>query len=92
MGAVSSLRIVELPDLPVKYYFSDWRDAGGTLEQFRELTEAAPAIDAAALSELRARWRLDEEPQHQARAEAADDWPKPEPIQSELPPVKAFSE
>jgi putative DNA primase/helicase len=26
------------------------------------------------------------------RAEAADDWPKPEPIQSELPPVEAFCE
>ena len=31
-------------------------------------------------------------PRHQARAEAADDWPKLEPIQSELPSVQAFSE
>ncbi len=28
----------------------------------------------------------------QERAEAANDWPNPEPIQSELPPVESFSE
>ena len=93
MSVAASVRIVELPGLPAKGDVTDWRDAGGTFEQFRELTEAAAPMDAAALSELRARWGLaDEEPRHQARAEAADDWPKPEPIQSELPPVEAFSE
>ena len=94
LSVAASVRIVELPGLPAKGDVTDWRDAGGTFEQFRELTEAAAPMDAAALSELRARWGLaDEEPHHQAaRAEAADDWPKPEPIQSELPPVQAFSE
>ena len=29
---------------------------------------------------------------HTARAEAADGWPRPEPVQSELPPVQLFSE
>lgn len=29
---------------------------------------------------------------HTARAEAADGWPRPEPVQSELPPVQPFSE
>ena len=29
---------------------------------------------------------------HTARAEAADGWPRPEPVQSELPPVRPFSE
>ena len=93
LSVAASVRIVELPGLPAKGDVTDWRDAGGTFERFRELTEAAAPMDAAALSELRARWGLaDEEPRHQARAEAADEWPKPEPIQSELPPVEAFSE
>ena len=93
LSVAASVRIVELPGLPAKGDVTDWRDAGGTFEQFRELTEAAAPMDAAALSELRARWGLaDEEPRQPARAEAADDWPKLEPIQSELPPVQAFSE
>jgi putative DNA primase/helicase len=93
LSAAASVRIVELPGLLAKGDVTDWRDAGGTFERFRELTDAAAPMDAAALSELRARWGLvEDEPRHQARAEMADDWPKPEPIQSELPPVEAFSE
>jgi hypothetical protein len=88
IGAAVSVRIVELPDLQAKGDVTDWRDAGGTFEQFCALTEAAKPMDAAAFSELRARWGLaDEESQRAAGA-----WPKPEPIQSELPPVEAFSE
>jgi putative DNA primase/helicase len=93
LSVAASVRIVELPGLPAKGDVTDWRDAGGTFERFRELTEAAVVMDAAALSELRARWGLvEDKPRHQARGVAADDWPKPEPIQSELPPVQAFSE
>jgi putative DNA primase/helicase len=94
LSVAASLRIVELPGLPAKGDVTDWRDAGGTFEQFRELTAAAAPMDAAALSELRERWRLaDEGPHHEAaRANTADDWPKLEPVQSELPPVQAFSE
>ena len=91
LTVAASVRIVELPRLPEKGDVTDWRNAGGTFERFRELTEAAVSIDAAALSELRARWA--DEPHHPAaRAEVADGWPKLEPIQSELPPVEAFSE
>jgi hypothetical protein len=93
LGAAGSVRIVELPGLPAKGDVTDWRDAGGTFEQFRELVEAAAVIEAAALSELRSRWGLpDEKSDYRARAETAEDWPKPEPIQSELPPVETFSE
>jgi putative DNA primase/helicase len=93
LSVAASVRILELPGLPAKGDVTDWRDAGGTFERFLELTEAAAPMGAAALSELRARWGLvEDEPRHQARAKAADDWPKPEPIQSELPPVEAFSE
>jgi putative DNA primase/helicase len=94
LSVAASVRIVELSGLPAKGDVTDWRDAGGTFERFRELTGAAAPMDAAALSELRARWGLaDEQPNHPAaRAEAADGWPKLEPIQSELPPVQAFSE
>jgi DNA primase len=93
LSVASSVRILELPGLSARGDVTDWRDAGGSIERFRELTQAAAPIDAATLSELRARWGLkDKEPHHQARAEVANDWPKPEPIQSELPPVRAFSE
>jgi putative DNA primase/helicase len=94
LSIAASVRIVELPGLPAKGDVTDWRDAGGTFERFRELTNVAAPMDGAALSELRARWGLaTEQPNHPAaRAKAADDWPKLEPIQSELPPVEAFSE
>ena len=54
LSVATSVRIVELPGLPAKGDVTDWRDAGGTFEQFRELVEAAKPMDAAALSELRA--------------------------------------
>jgi len=93
VNVAASVRIVELPGLPAKGDVTDWREAGGTFERFLELTEAAAVMNAAALPELRARAGLaDESPRHQARAQAVDEWPKPEPIQSELPPVEAFSE
>ena len=93
LSVAASVRIVELPGLPAKGDVTDWRNAGGAFERFHELTEAAAPMDAATLSELRARWGLkDEEPRRQARTEAADEWPKPEPIRSELPPVEPFSE
>ena len=85
LQVAASVRILELPDLPAKGDVTDWRDAGGTVEQLRELTEAATPMDAAALSELRARWGLaEEDAKHQSgRAEAAEDWPKLEPIHGE---------
>jgi putative DNA primase/helicase len=94
LSVAASVRIVELPGLPAKGDVTDWRDAGGTIEQFRELTNAAPRMDAAALSELRGRWGLAAEEPNRVAAdvETADDWPKVQPIQSELPPVQAFSE
>jgi len=94
LNVAASVRILELPGLPAKCDVTDWRDAGGTFQRFCELTEAAALLDVTSLSELRARWGLTrEEPNDPAeRAEAAVDWPKPEPIQSELPPVQAFCE
>ncbi len=72
LNVAASVRIVQLPGLQEKGDVTDWRDAGGTFERFRELTEVAAVMDATTLSELRARWGLaDEEPRHQeARAEA----------------------
>ena len=69
LSVAASVRIVELPGLPAKGDVTDWRDAGGTFEQFRELAESAAPLDAAGLSELRARWGLaDGEPHpHGAR-------------------------
>jgi hypothetical protein len=92
IGVAASVRIVELPDLPEKGDVTDWRNARGTFERFRELTDAVAPLDAATLSALCAQWRLaDKEPNHQvAPAETVNDWPKPEPLHSELPPVEAF--
>jgi putative DNA primase/helicase len=93
LPVAASMRIVELPGLPEKGDVTDWRDAGGTFAQFQELTEAATLMDAAAVSELRARWILEDEQNNRAaREEAADAWPNPELIQNELPPVSAFTE
>ena len=93
LGVAASLRIVELPGLPAKGDVTDWRDEGGTLEQFRELTEAARLLDAAALSELRVQWGLaDERPCSEVDEQTIDYWTKPEPLQSELPPVHPFCE
>jgi putative DNA primase/helicase len=94
LSVAASIRIVELADLPVKGDITNWRDAGGTLDQFRKLVAAADTLNVASLSALRARWGITDEDQkpRPARTEAADGWPKLEPIQSELPPVEAFSE
>lgn len=62
LSVAASVRIVELPGLPAKGDVTDWRDIGGTFEQFKELVGAAAQIDAAALSGLRARWGLTTEP------------------------------
>lgn len=72
LTVAASVRIVELPGVPVKGDVTDWRDAGGSFEQVQELAEAAVPMDAAALSELRARWGLAGEEQHHesTRAEA----------------------
>jgi putative DNA primase/helicase len=62
LGAAASIRIVELPGLRPKGDVTDWRDAGGTRERFREIVTAAAdgrSLDVAGLSALRSRWGLD---------------------------------
>jgi DNA primase len=94
LGVAASVRVVELPGLPAKGDVTDWLNAGGTIERLDEVTKAAAPLDAAALSELRTRWSIvDDDPrQKTARAAVSDEWPKLEPIHSELPPVETFSE
>jgi hypothetical protein len=70
LPVAAAVRVVELPDLPEKGDVTDWRDAGGTFERFRELTEAADVMNVAALSELRLRWGLADDEPRRARAEA----------------------
>jgi putative DNA primase/helicase len=71
LSVAASVSIVELPGLPAKGDVTDWRDAGGTFERFRELTEVAPVMDASTLAEVRGRWALGEdELRHPARAGA----------------------
>ena len=51
-----------------------------------------PEAEVRQIAESVARYESGEERHHRAHAEAASDWPKPEPMQEELPPVQAFSE
>ena len=77
LSVAASIRIVELPGLQAKGDVTDWRDAGGTFERFRELVEDAALMDAAGLSALRIRWGLtDEQPNNPVgRADVAEQWP-----------------
>ena len=73
---------------------SDWVAAGGTVEELQSITGRQPVLFDETLTALRARWQpAAENEQHRAAlAQVADGWPKLEPLQSELPPVEAFSE
>jgi hypothetical protein len=44
-GIATSVKVLELPGLPVKGDVSDWLAAGGTLEQLLVMVEAAPEYD-----------------------------------------------
>jgi len=61
LNVAASVRVVELPDLPESGDVTDWRDKGGTQEEFRRVADAAQTLDEAALSGLRTRWGLSEE-------------------------------
>lgn len=52
-AVTASVRIVELPGLPPKGDVSDWFDAGGTVEQLRELMGAAAVFDPATAAEAK---------------------------------------
>jgi putative DNA primase/helicase len=56
LSVAASIRIVKLPGLPAKGDVTDWRDEGGTFEEFSKLTEAAEPLVPAALSALRKLW------------------------------------
>lgn len=46
-GVAASVRVLGLPNLPPKGDVSDWIDAGGTKEEFRRMTQAAPLFEPA---------------------------------------------
>src|SRR5579885_1521497 len=91
LPVATSLRIVELPGLPAKGDVTDWKQAGGTLEQFLALVSEAPPLDAAGLAALKDRWGVAEAATVcHTRAQVDDEWPTPEPLAETLPPVLAF--
>jgi putative DNA primase/helicase len=49
---VAQIRMVFLPGLPPKGDFSDWKAAGGTLEQLREIVGGTPDLTPSALTNL----------------------------------------
>jgi hypothetical protein len=72
----ASIKVVELPHLPEKGDITDWRDAGGTAEEFSRLVEAAPILDTAGVAELRRHWDI---------ADGSDQGPVPQPSDSSAP-------
>ena len=91
LPAAASLRIVELPGLPAKGDVTDWKQAGGTLEQFQALVAEAPPLDAPGLAALKDRWGLAGTPtERPTRAQVGEEWPTPEPLAETLPPVLPF--
>jgi putative DNA primase/helicase len=67
--------------------------AGAKLNGGQQPGTKPEVVDAPAFSGPRTRLLVaDEEPHQQARADVGSDWPKPQPIQTELPPVQAFSD
>jgi putative DNA primase/helicase len=95
LGVTRCIRILELPGLLPKGDVTDWKEAGGTLELFREVTEAATPLNEAALARLRARWGLStkgESSRVEVQVQAQDEWPVPDRIQSDLPSVEPLSE
>jgi 5S rRNA maturation endonuclease (ribonuclease M5) len=85
---------VRIAEVPRGKDVSDWLAAGGTtLEELHTFASGQAALTGESLAALRARWLLTEQKEHRATlTQVAGEWPKPEPIQSELPPVEAFSE
>lgn len=93
LPVAASLQIVELPGLPARGDVTDWKQAGGTLEQFRALvSEAPPLLDAQGLAELKDRWGLAKAAtERPTRAQVGEEWPTPESLAETLPPVLPFN-
>jgi putative DNA primase/helicase len=84
---------VELPGLPAKGDVTDWKEAGGTREQFLALLGEVAPLDAAGLAALKDRWGVAEATtERHTRAQVGDEWPTPEPLAESLPPVLPFDE
>ena len=59
LAVASSLRIVELPDLPPAGDVTDWRNAGGTADDLRRFVAETPVHTIETLREWRSRACLD---------------------------------
>jgi hypothetical protein len=84
-GKAKVVKIVELPGLPEKGDVSDWLaqfrrgDASGPYLQLRRLAEAAETFEPADLS-----------PSEGNIFAGGDDWPEPQPLPDDMPPVQAM--
>lgn len=90
-GIAASVRVLELPGLPIKGDVVDWLKAGGTKEALLRLVEYAPkATD----------WSppgVDTEPSGDLNVGTGTgatpvEWNEPEPLPYDLPPVGSFDE
>jgi len=57
-AGVQSIKIVNLPDLPVKGDVSDWLDAGNTIDDLHQVVDTAPLWTPEPLQPPAQKWRL----------------------------------
>jgi hypothetical protein len=72
LPVASAVYVVELPGLPEKGDVTDWKDGGGTIQQFLALCDQAPRLTEQAIDSLGKRWGLDDPP-----ADYGELWPEP---------------
>lgn len=91
-GVAKELKMLELPDMPEKGDVSDWLatfgadDATGPYHGIRRLAEAASAFEPSGAS----LWAPSASGDDGTHPIATDDWPEPQPIPDDMPPVKPF--
>lgn len=84
LAAGLSVKRVELVGLPPKGDVSDWLGAGHTIAELEALADAAPYLDPASMAAT-----IEPEPIMDLGA-VPREWPAPEPVPDDLPPVPAF--
>ena len=78
---------VRILELPRGKDASEWLADGGTLQELQELLGGCRAITAGDLAVWRERWNV-----ANPASAVSDEWPEPQPISSELPPVETLTE
>jgi len=89
-SVAKELKIVELPGLPEKGDFSDWKAAGGTKEELREIIRKTPPVTQEDIEAWKEAFvsSVSSSPEHIAEIE----WLDPESLPELAPPVPRLPE